>query len=112
MAQFKKKKKRKVQRRILRADDLIPDAGSTSATAGIPDHGSRSSHQNGTSTAKSVSMEEEGEVIDKKSPDEDIKPNSDLSTLTGLNPAIAAILAVQTIPQEDEEGEDEDGKIF
>ncbi|KAM3177094.1 hypothetical protein ACTXT7_005196 [Hymenolepis weldensis] len=109
MAQFKKKKKkRKVQRRILRADDLIPDAGSTSATAGIPDHGSRSSHQNGTGTAKSVSMEEEGEVIDKKSPDEDIKPNSDLSALTGLNPAIAAILAVQTIPQEDEEGEDED----
>ncbi|VDN96819.1 unnamed protein product [Rodentolepis nana] len=110
MGQFKKKKKRKVHRRILRPDDLIPDAGAPSTTAGVLDHGSRSSdrHGAGIGAARAVAVEEEGEVIDKKSSDEDVKPHSDLSALTGLNPAIAAILAVQTVPQEDDEGDDED----
>lgn len=111
MAQFKKKKKRKVQRRVLRADDLIPDAGSAS-TATATDHGSRSSHRSThETTSKPVPMEEEGEVVDAKKPEVDIKPNSDLSALTGLNPAVAAILSVQTVPLEDEEGDNEEGKL-
>ncbi|KAM7541069.1 hypothetical protein Aperf_G00000029629 [Anoplocephala perfoliata] len=105
MAQFKKKKKRKIQRRVLRADDLIPDAGSTST---VTDHGSRSTHRSTHEpTSKAVPMEE-GEVVDIKKPEVDIKPNSDLSALTGLNPAVAAILSAQTVPQEDEDGEDEE----
>ncbi|VDD80596.1 unnamed protein product [Mesocestoides corti] len=118
MAQFKKKKKRKVQRRILRADDLIPDAasGPQGVTPSVSaDHGSRSRR---TAKPAQNDVTEEGEVEDSKdvkkrerneeSQKKDVK-SFRLSSLTGLNPEIAALLSVQTIAEEDGQlGDDED----
>ncbi|KAH9286598.1 U4/U6.U5 tri-snRNP-associated protein 1 [Echinococcus granulosus] len=98
MAQFKKKKRRKVQRRILRADDLIPDPGAASTVS--TDHGSRGRRE--MQETAGPALKEEGEVVDVKKVEEDIKPPA-LAPLTGLNPAIAALLSVQTIPEEEEQ---------
>ncbi|KAL5971626.1 tri-snRNP-associated protein 1 [Taenia solium] len=98
MAQFKKRKKRKVQRRILRADDLIP--GSVTAASASTDHGSRG--RRGMQDAVGPVLKEEGEVVDVKKVEEDMKPSA-LAPLTGLNPAIAALLSVQTIPEGEEQ---------
>lgn len=98
MAQFKKKKKRKVQRRVLRADDLIPSLG-VAATAST-DHGSRG--RRGMQDTVGPALKEEGEVVDVKKVEEDMKPST-LAPLTGLNPSIAALLSVQTIPEEEEQ---------
>ncbi|KAL5112871.1 tri-snRNP-associated protein 1 [Taenia crassiceps] len=105
MAQFKKKKKRKVQRRILRADDLIPGSGAAATIS--TDHGSRS--RRGMQDMVGPALKEEGEVVDVKKVEEDMEPSA-LVPLTGLNPAIAALLSVQTIPGEEEQidGGDED----
>ncbi|VDK33027.1 unnamed protein product [Taenia asiatica] len=107
MAQFKKRKKRKVQRRILRADDLVPGSGTAASASTSTDHGSRG--RRGMQDAVGPVLKEEGEVVDVKKVEEDMKPSA-LAPLTGLNPAIAALLSVQTIPEGEEQidGGDED----
>lgn len=111
MAQFKKRKKRKVQRRILRADDLVPGSGTAASASTSTDHGSRG--RRGMQDAVGPVLKEEGEVVDVKKVEEDMKPSA-LAPLTGLNPAIAALLSVQTIPEGEEQidGGDEGSGLF
>uniref|UniRef100_A0A0R3WPH8 U4/U6.U5 tri-snRNP-associated protein 1 n=1 Tax=Hydatigena taeniaeformis TaxID=6205 RepID=A0A0R3WPH8_HYDTA len=102
MAQFKKKKKRKVQRRVLRADDLISGSGASFASS--TDHGSRG--RRGVQDMVGPTLKEEGEVVDVRKVDEDMKPSA-LAPLSGLNPAIAALLSVQTVPEEEDQLDDD-----
>lgn len=113
MEQFKKrrvKKRAKVQRRTLRADDLIPDA--TAA-----DHGSRSLRQNSHARPREegeVEEAEDGGTRAKQGEEEDVKgaklttSSSALSTTAGLDPAIAALLSAQTVEEEAPNGGEDD----
>ncbi|KAL7062739.1 hypothetical protein AAHC03_022 [Spirometra sp. Aus1] len=112
MEQFRKRKRKtKVQRRKLTADDLIsasfnePLVNGTGGNGRSRDHGSR---RRGALTAEEEP--EEGEVPDSeakrvdrtgKTEEQDKKPSTTaLTTETGLDPAIAAILEARTVSDE------------
>ncbi|VDN26977.1 unnamed protein product [Dibothriocephalus latus] len=120
MEQFRKRKRKtKVQRRKLTADDLISasfNEPAVNGAGGRRDHGSR---RRGAPTAEEEP--EEGEVVHdsganrvdragKTEEEEDRKPSTTaaLTTDTGLNPAIAALLEARTVSED----VDDRGKTF
>lgn len=120
MEQFKKRKRKvKMQRRTLRADDLVtPVASDQSAlltdtgndetnNSKSRDHGSR---KRGGKVSRHEYEPEEGEVDDlsKAASSKDTfkkpqAPRNDSLTEHGLNSAIAALLQVQTVQQDDDD---------